>query len=336
MENVRYLLASILFLSAVCYGYAGDFDRTPKELGPPVSSPLTKTDFLLISDCDWSVNAQPSVIDRQFNKKDVALFEEQMINDPGEANDLKDTVKEEEIGDFRWVDIDKDGSYELVVTVGTPGRLIFNATVIYKQYPGKKYLGQNIFVFTVQELDGVIQDLDNDCYPELVLPLLLSSYRGARPTYIWPAVFKWNGSGMVDASKRFPAYYKKNVLPRVLKEIDEAAVRQEKYRLEVLSGKTRDTQSEIIEYARDLEEDLAVQQMIRDRISRLSGDNPTAGLALAKEWAKSKNENLREDAVLVFGEIRNKESLTELFALTRDPNSGIADMARDLLFEKSK
>jgi hypothetical protein len=52
---------------------------------------------------------------------------------------------------------------------------------------------------------------------------------------------------------------------------------------------------------------VAALEMERDKILRILGRDPTAGLAQAREWAKSDNPELIEDAAVAFRDIGGNE-----------------------------
>ncbi len=166
-----------------------------------------------VQSADWSVQAKPSVVEMGFDKNAVAAFVNSLVGDP------EDPLTANQIGDFKWLDVDKDGVYELLVTYDVTKRAFFGGPAIFKSIAGKKRWHQFLSGWELKELDGAIEDLDRDGLPELIVPIRLSEYRGARPIAVWPAVCKWNGDKFVDASGQFRTFYEQRVLPEIEAEI---------------------------------------------------------------------------------------------------------------------
>lgn len=287
-----------------------------------------------VASTDWSVKAKPSVVDLAFSKEDIAHF----INTYREK-ELKELFGEKEkfeeydkikVGDFMWEDIDKDGYYELFVTTAY-SRAFFNSLGIYKSISDEKVPYQGIEVWMLDRLEGVLKDLDNDGYSELILPILITEYRGVRPFALWTAIYKWNGEKFQEASEQFNYFYRTVLLPKVEHRIIELEEEMRKYQSELDSLRDKLGQKEINYVIESLEESLSAEWIIRDKIYRLLGDEPLAGLERAKQWAKSPNSNLRGNAIVVFEEIKDEESLSYLELLSQDSNSIVAWRAQQTL-----
>lgn len=287
-----------------------------------------------VASSDWSINAIPSVVDLGFSKEDIAHF----IN-KYRKKELKELFGEEEkldeyegikVGDFIWEDIDKDGYYELLVTTAT-SRCFFNSLSIYKSISNEKVPYQSIEVWMLDKLDRVLEDLDNDGYQELILPILITEYRGVRPFALWTAIYKWNGEKFQEASEQFNYFYRTVLLPKVEHRIIELEEEMRKYQSELDSLRDKLGQKEINYVIESLEESLSAEWIIRDKIYRLLGDEPLAGLERAKQWAKSPNSNLRGNAIVVFEEIKDEESLSYLELLSQDSNPIVAWRAQQTL-----
>src|SRR5712692_7253564 len=136
----------------------------------------THSQNLDILSADWSVLAKPSVVEKGFDNGAVAEFMNTFWDDP------EDPLKADQVSDFRWVDIERDGVYELLVIYsGTASpRRFFGGPAIFKVIAGKKVWHQTLSG-DISKLDGVIEDLDEDGTPELILPIWLTNYRGTRP-----------------------------------------------------------------------------------------------------------------------------------------------------------
>ncbi len=199
----------------------------------------------------------------------------------GGSEGTPDAVKPSEILEFEWVDLAGDGRYELVVT-GSSGPN-YAGLVIYWQESPDKFRSQ--FLPGVGTLQKAIRDLDRDGRDEIVLYSFLdpSGIRGARATPMWPQVYRLHDGEYVDASSGFPEFYTDEVLPLLEQEIVKA-------RRSLPPGS-------------EFETGAAVLEMQRDKILRVLGRDPTAGLAEAREWAQSQDPDMIENAIVAFGDI---------------------------------
>ncbi len=323
MRLLRHsVVASGLFLLALPFSIRGadilpqvdrginfqsDSGRTPRIYSQQGASQQAAVDIL---SANWGVGAKPSVAKMSFDKKAIAAFENHFADDP------EDPIKPEQIGDFKWVDIDKDGIYELLTTTAA-SRAFYNSLAIYKSVADKKILFQLIDVWMLSNLDEAVKDLDGDGTPELLLPMLLSEYRGTRPMAIWTAVYQWDGKRFVEASERFREFYHKRVLPELETQIQESS--------KPLPPNTTEVTLQV------REEELAATWMIHDKIIRATGENPYAGVERARQWLKSPNENLRGNALRVFEDIPTGYFKAELQVLAGDPNPIVAQPAQHAL-----
>jgi hypothetical protein len=132
-----------------------------------------------IAAADWRVSAKPSVVERNFDKKSVAMFFDNFRGvDPSDP--LSDPpAKPEQVGDFAWIDLDKDGTYELLMTFAE-SRAFFNGPTIFKSQAGKKVISQGVPGWPAKgKIVESMQDLNQDGTPELLVATYLTHYRGA-------------------------------------------------------------------------------------------------------------------------------------------------------------
>jgi hypothetical protein len=112
----------------------------------------------------------------------------------------------------------------------------------------------------------------------------------------------------VEASRDFPSYYDTEVLPDLEKGI--SAGRQD---VAARQGKPKPTPGPYADQQM-VDDDwfaagraLAAAVMERDKILRVLGRDPEAGLAEAREWMKSPDPELAEDAVVVLKDMGGHE-----------------------------
>ncbi len=262
----------------------------------------------------WKVSAKPSVIDAKLDKEAVVDLIHKLDSEDA-------MIQSDQIGDYLWVDLDQDGAYELLVTV-TPSCRFYNQLYVYKDTSQGKIRSQVINVWDLEKLDGVVKELDAKGGKELLLPIALTDYRGSKPLAIWSALYQWSGGKLQDVSAQYPDYYRNQILPKVEADI-EAIERQHIEGVPTISVQQLKYLSEYYE------ENLAAQQMIKDRIARIAGDKK-AGFDRAMAWEKSDNPNLRKDSVFVFSEIGDQDSIARLVELSKDASSDVAYTAKNI------
>lgn len=139
------------------------------------------------------------------------------------------------------------------------------------------------------DLKKTVRDLNGDGKDELILYSYLDSdgYRGAQPTPMWPKVYRLQNGKYIEANVDFPDFYTDEVLPQVDKEISNA--------------------QRLWPPGSPGEAGVAVLEMQRDKILRMLGRNPTAGLEQARGRANSQNLQLVENAIVVFRDMGGHE-----------------------------
>lgn len=192
---------------------------------------------------------------------------------------------------FEWADFAGNGKYALVVVWNT-GR-VGEAISIYRQNDVGKIDKQRI------ELEGygyegplrdAIRDLKGDGKKELIINSGFGDGRsmGETPLTQWPMVYRLRGGKLVEASREFPGFYDKEVLPLLEEKI---ATLQKKLDMEAeakVAGEAvikeyspyqpdidSHTSPEQHKAVRDTEQ-LALQQSLRDHILHVLGRKLTA------------------------------------------------------------
>ena len=280
-----------------------------------------------ISTADWSIKAKPSVIERGFSKKDVAQFLDNWRDtynddDPEMAEPPLDP---ERVDDFKWLDIDKDGVYELFVTY-YENRTV--APSIYKSVNGKKSVLQHVSGMVGRSIDKALEDLDGDGVPELIIQKSAAAGSSVLlglniPRPIWTAVYRWNGQKFEDASTSFKDFYLKRLLPQVKERLREIATPPRNY--------AQLTPEERVSFQTSQEVELATQWVIHDKILRFTGEDARAGINRAREWTKSPNRELRILAVDVFKDAGLDTYIADVQLLASDADPYVSEYAKMVL-----
>jgi hypothetical protein len=212
------------------------------------------------------------------------------------------------VGAGKVIDRDGNGTPELLVSLDPSGRGFYNELHIL--YPeGQRMRTQILPVWKLESLDGVVEDLDGDARLELILPEDLTPYRGgADPLATWRAVYTLEGGKYLERSARFRSFYEKREIPRLLHAIDEVRT--------VPGGKLPEASYRV--------EALEIE---RDKIYRVEGGQPKAGLASALGWAKSSDPRERTLAAGILSDIGDPEADQALLTLSRDRDTQVATLA---------
>ena len=160
------------------------------------------------------------------------------------------------------------------------GRKFFNALEILQHHRSGKFSYQELRGWMIQNLGAVIRDLNGDGQDELIIPTVLIQYTTAE-TFTWPVVYKLKNSGYVRASRDFPRFYEDQILPR-------------------LEAQIRDYQAKPGQGNQDTAAALTLE---KDRILRMLGRDPTAGLNHAYRWMNTDDPYLLLAATVTFSDI---------------------------------
>ena len=112
------------------------------------------------------------------------------------------------------------------------------------------------------------------------------------PTGTWPSVYRLRDGKYVEASRDFPSFYETKILPQLDKAISKAREDAAQQKAQLRTGADPGP----MRY-------LAALIMCRDKILRMLGRDPNAGLAQAREWMTSRDPVMVDNAMVVFKDI---------------------------------
>jgi hypothetical protein len=197
--------------------------------------------------------------------------------------------------DFHWYQAG-DGKYELAIDSQT-GPDIAHLDIYWKDAPGKFRLqtfGFLTFARCEQWYEGTeFADLNGDGKEELILFEPLDSTaillrRKFIPNATWPKVYRLRDGKYVDTSRDFADFYLKKILP----QLDKAIVKAANANAPPWSDPS-DNDWQLPD------RNLAALIMCRDKILRVIGRDPTAGLAQARKWMRDSDPVMVDDARIV-------------------------------------
>jgi hypothetical protein len=199
------------------------------------------------------------------------------------------------VGDFQWVDLDRDGQLELVATVSTSPNGTFYQLVVVSRANGASTL-QKIWTAYLMELDGVIRDLGGDGQRELVVPTEYARGSGAHRVF-WPVVYRLSDGKLIDVSEQHPSVY-------------ASVITEVKSKIASLDSRLATAPQGAIE-----PELLAGLQMTLDRAMRMTGQDPEAPSRRAAEWIHSSDLQIKEFALIAILTNPGPSSAAQLQAL---------------------
>ena len=158
----------------------------------------------------------------------------QFLNEIFARGDASDPGIVAGVKEHRIVDLDANGSLELVALADVSGRAFFNnVIVVYDRvdpaepekpletaYQG--FVQRSVVGIDVDGLDSVLNDIDKDGRREIVLPELLGPDSGPiNPRATVPEIDEWDGRDFEKASAKHRWYYRDVVLPALERELQK-------------------------------------------------------------------------------------------------------------------
>lgn len=151
-----------------------------------------------------------------------------------------------------------------------------------------------------------IVDANGDGVPEIIELKHLAYHPPSQrtkfiPGAMWPQVFRLRDGKYVEASRDFPAFYDKTIFPLIEKAMAKA--QQDIKDVAAQKAKPGPNFDPNDDYWQLPTRTLAGVIMCRDKILRVLGRDPNAGLAQAREWMTSPDPVMVDNARVVFQDI---------------------------------
>ncbi len=182
------------------------------------------------------------------------------------------------------------GKRDFLVLLDISGRGYSNTLMIYSRDSAGNVNSQEIHGWKMGNFKQMVKDLNGNGEDELIITRELGlggSWSPLMGMPAWPAVYRLENGRYVEDSRDFPSFYDNEILPRLNQEIGDAEARitREPFQAETV----------------------AVAEMTRDKILRVLGRNPVAGLNQAYQWMNSDDPTLMQCAIATFGDIGSHE-----------------------------
>jgi len=260
-----------------------------------------------LRDLNWNVSESSTNNINKIKPQDINKFVSKLLGDVDNMGKL---------GEFRFLDLNNDKKYELLVTLDYSGRAFYNTLVIVRKTNGN-YEHQKLNAFNIKRIDDIIVDLNNDGMEEILVTNLFGTYRGINPTPCWTDIYKWDGIRYRLASNEFPKYYEKRIveLNKIVNELERKM-------------KETNISPDILHYYQLKRTAYCIEI---EKARRLLKPGSKEGFEKALELFRSNDIDSRFDALTIFEDIGDEESIKLLKESTKDPNPGIAAQAQMLL-----
>jgi hypothetical protein len=178
------------------------------------------------------------------------------------------------------------GKRDFLVLLDISGRGYSNTLMIYSRDSAGNVNSQEIHGWKMGNFKEMVKDLNGNGQDELIVPIELDwppgSWTPTTETPAWPAVYRLENGRYVEDSSDFSNYYDTEVLPQLDQSITTAE-------------------------GRGFSDALAMSILEKNKILRLLGRNPVAGLNQAYQWMNSDNPTLMQCAIATFGDIGSHE-----------------------------
>ena len=254
-----------------------------------------------LASADWSIGGQTSLGVQPSSLAEVQAF----------MNYLRPA--DYPVGYFRFTNLRNTGTLSLVTSVDQ-GRGFNNYIDIVDKGPCGFTLyeiEQARTAFAGDDYNSLLGDLDHNGVDELIVQNDLAAYVTGGVGYfcLWPVIYKWNGSGYVEASGQFKSYYQRR-LQAARQELAHMAANRS---LPACFTTAEGTKTE-----------------------RFLGVDASAGLGDAMKCAESAKVPDRELGLWLLADIGTPPALAQIQILAHDPDKKISHYAQITLIRMAQ
>jgi hypothetical protein len=250
---------------------------------------------------DWSIAGPTSVGTRRPSLAEVQAF----------MNYLRPS--DDPVGYFRFANLRNTGTLSLVTCIIQVNGLYSYIDIIDKGPSGFTLyeIEQSTMAAAGDDYSKLLGDLDGTGVDELIVQNDLASYVTGGVGYfcLWPVIYKWNGSGYVEASGQFKSYYQQR-LQTARQELARTAAN---HSLPACFTTAEGAKTE-----------------------RFLGLDPSAGLGDAMKCAESTKVADRELGLWLLSDIGTPAALAQIQILAHDPDKKISHYSQITLIRMAQ
>jgi hypothetical protein len=227
--------------------------------------------------------------------------------------------------DYAWY-LAGDGKYELAMH-SQSGPDVSGLTIYWQDAPGK--IRSQEFGYAADATDewywneggADIVDADGDGVPEIIDLDDLDHHPPPQrtkfiPGGMWPRIYRLRDGKYIEASRDFAAFYDKTIFPMINKSMANAQKRIKETTAQKAMPGPSNKQND--DYLQSATRTLAGVTMCRDKILRVLGRDPNAGLVQAREWMTSPDPVMVDNARVVFQDIGGHDEEVHAAKLATD------------------
>lgn len=252
----------------------------------------------------------------------------------------------DEVGEYLFIDINNDGVDELIATLDASGRKFFDSIIIvFKEENKFKY--QEIWSRRSGDsnhLSKEVIDVNNDGVKELLVMEEILPY----PKYVlWTSVYELQNNKYVKADEKYSDFYKNKIIPELESKIKD--MQNKNLFIEKNLNKSFLYYSYYFDIPKDAIVDATLRKNSRElttkekevilsyfylplyKAYRVTKKDRKAGFDKAIQWSKSAFRELRRNAISVFEEFNNDESIKYLEILKQDKDNYVSGDAESTL-----